>query len=411
MILTVLKKELKDHFRDRRSLRASLVMPLLGPVVLLLLFNFMSSMNEERPLRLPVIGAAEAPNLILFLQERGVTVLTPEEALAPEDGAPDATPMPSSVEGQREALEAQVKEGTLAAFLEIDPSFPENFSAGRAASIRLSVDSSLNQARKNVHILSSLLQAYSGAQAAMRLMVRGIAPELATPVRVEEIDLATSEELSANLLNMVPLFLMLAAIVGGMNLAIDATAGERERGSLEPLLLNPISRLQLVVGKWLATAILSSGVVLLAELGFLGMLSYIPFEELGLKVAFALPQALVAALAVIPLAFFMSALQMLIATFARSFKEAQTYLNLLNLVPVVPAMVLMLNPVDDAAWMTLVPTIAQLNIITSLMRGEWVSSGALLLVALSSAIYTAICLLLLTRLLGRESIIFGQGGE
>jgi sodium transport system permease protein len=239
-------------------------------------------------------------------------------------------------------------------------------------------------------------------------MVRGISPEVASPLELEELDLSTPEKLAANLLTVVPLFLMLAALVGGMNVAIDTTAGERERGSLEALLLNPVPRRSLVLGKWLATSLASLAVATVTLAGFMITVRFLPLEELGMKVLLGPYEALVMWASIAPLALFGAGLQMLIATFARSFKEAQTYLNLLNLLPMAPSMFLMFQPGRSAFWMLPLPTLAQVGTVVDVMRGELVPAWHLGVILLSSLAYTALCLVALVRLLTREKIIFGR---
>jgi len=290
----------------------------------------------------------------------------------------------------------------------IDPDYAVRYAAGKTARVQLISDDSRNEVRKNVRRVERILIGYTQSLGALRLLVRGVSPELAAPVNLEEIDLATPEKLAANLLNVVPLFLMLAALVGGMNLAIDATAGERERGSLEPLLLNAVSRRSLVLGKWLATALASAVVALVTLAAFMFTLAHLPLEKLGMKVSLGAPQALLIFAAVIPLAWVGSGLQLLIATFARSYKEAQTYLNVLNLVPMAPSMFLMLDAGKQAWWMLPIPAMAQVGTVVDVLRGEAVPSWHLLVIALSSCLYTGFCLFCLERLLTKERIIFGR---
>jgi sodium transport system permease protein len=169
-----------------------------------------------------------------------------------------------------------------------------------------------------------------------------------------------------------------------------------------------VSRRSIVAGKWLATSLASALVTLLTLLGFTLTLQYLPLERLGMRVALGPAEALLILAAILPLTLFGAALQMLIATFARSFKEAQTYLGLLNLVPTLPAMFLMLGSTQTAWWMLPLPTLAQVASIVSVLRVEAVPTWHLLVIAVSSVAYSLACLLALERLLGRERIIFGR---
>ena len=385
MIRLVFVKELIDHLRDRRSVIGSFVLPVLGPLLLLGLFQLLSDLGRQRPLALPVVGAEHAPRLVEYLVASGVRVLPPP-----------ANP------------EESVRSGEAHAVLSIDPSYPERFAAGQSAPVRLIVDQSRSDASRAVRHAERLLSAYAQELGALRLVARGVSPEIATPIAVEEIDLSTPQKLAANLLNVVPLFLMLAALVGGMNLAIDSTAGERERGSLEPLLVNPVRRSSLVLGKWLATSLVSALVATVTLLGFMITVRFLPLEELGMQVLLGPREALLMWASVVPLAGFGSALQMLIATFARSFKEAQTYLNLLNLLPMAPSMFLMLEPTQSSWWMLPLPALAQVSTVVDVMRGEALPPWHFALITVSSMAYTALCLYGLVRLLHREKIIFGR---
>jgi sodium transport system permease protein len=386
MIRLVFIKEFIDHLRDRRSVLGSFILPIMGPLILWGVFQLILDLQRDRELEVPVVGREHAPRLLSYLEANGAQLLP-----APADP------------------EEAVRSGDADMVLVIDPDYPARYSAGKSAKIQLIVDESRNDSHKNVRRVERILLSYSQSLAALRLIARGLSPEVAAPVELEEIDLATPEKLAANLLNMVPLFLMLAALVGGMNVAIDTTAGERERGSLEPLLLNPVRRLSLVLGKWLATVAASTLVALATLLGFMITVHFLPLEELGMKMLFGPYQALVMFAAVWPLALFGSGLQMLIATFARSFKEAQTYLNLLNLLPMAPSMFLMLKPAQSEWWMLPLPTMAQVGTVVDVMRGEAVPGWHLAVIGLSSLLYTGLCLVCLVRLLGKERIIFGRG--
>ena len=385
MIRRVMLKELVDHARDRRSVVGSFVLPVMGPLLLLGVFQLVSDLSRDRALSLPVVGSEFAPRLIDYLEASGAEILP--APMFPEDS---------------------VRRGDADAVLVIDPSYAERFAAGRSAPVRLVVDESRNDAHRNVRRVERLLVSYAQSLGSLRLMARGISPEVAAPLQLDEVDLSTPEKLAANLLNVVPLFLMLAALVGGMNVAIDTTAGERERGSLEALLLNPVPRRTLVLGKWLATSLASLAVATVTLLGFMLTVRFLPLEELGMKMLLGPYEALVLWAAIAPLALFGSGLQMLIATFARSFKEAQTYLNLLNLLPMAPSMFLMFEPARSAAWMLPLPALAQVGMVVDVMRGEAIPAWHLAVILLSSLAYTALCLAALERLLQKEKIIFGR---
>jgi sodium transport system permease protein len=386
LISTVFRKEMKDHLRDRRSVVSALAGPLIGPFVFAVMFSLMASwFRESKPLEVPVVGREHAPSLIAFLQRHGATL----------------TETPAN-------YEEQIQAGTLDVVLIIPPDYGKDFTAGHTASVQLVVDNSRNQARATIRRLRNLLEAYSGMLASQRLFVRGVAPELAFPVRVDEVDLATPERMAANVLNMIPIFLVFAAFMGGMNVAIDTMAGERERGSLEPLLINPVQRGAVVVGKWLSTVVLACVAVGVCLAAFLLVVKRVPLQDLGVKAHFDVPAVLGMLVAVLPLTFFASAGQMLVSTYARSFKEAQTYLQLLLLLPMIPGMFLAISPVQSQPWMFAIPVFSQQLLVAEVMRGQPLGAAPFLLGALGCAAAAAVCLALTTRLLGQERIIFGR---
>jgi sodium transport system permease protein len=383
----VLDKELKDHLRDRRSLTSALLVPLFGPAIFGLLFTMMAGWyRQDRPLELPVVGRAHAPNVVAYLQRSGVTVVE-----APAD------------------YEARVQDGSVDAVLVIPAEFSERFVSGRTGELQLVLDNSRQSARGQVKRVQALLQGYASLLGAQRLIARGVSPTLAAPIHVAEVDLATPEKLAASLLNMVPLFLIMAAFVGGMNVAIDATAGERERGSLEPLLLNPVQRGALVAGKWVATVLMAFAAVGMCLGAFIVIVHRVPLQDLGIKAHFDVATALGVLASVLPLALLASAMQMLVATYARSFKEAQTYLQLFLLIPTVPGLALAFSPVQPSTWMYAVPVLGQQLLVGEVMRGAPPGALPFALSVLGCLALTGVCLALTTRLLGQERIVFGRG--
>jgi sodium transport system permease protein len=387
VILAIVRKELKDHLRDRRSILSGLLMPVLGPLTFLLMFTLIASwVREDRPLQVPVAGGQNAPNLIAFLQRHGAIVET-----APAD------------------YEERVRDGKLDLALSVPGDFGKEFEAGRSAPVQIVEDSSRNKSRPQVLRARRLLELYVRRMSALRMIARGVSPTLVSPLELTDVDLATPEKTAANVLSMMPLFLLMAVFVGGLHLAIDATAGERERGSLEPLLVNPVSRGAIVAGKWLAVVATTLAAVLIALLGFALAVAHVPLQDLGVKFRLGLPEMLGLFAACAPLALFAAALQMTLALFARTFKEAQTYLSMLMLVPMVPATFLSLQPIKSTLPAMLVPVLGQTLLMSDVLRGETAPPVWFLLAGLSSAACAALFLAGAARLLRSEKIVFGRG--
>lgn len=384
--VAVLSKELLDAFRDRRSLASALLYPLLMPLLIGGMFQVLVEREApEQQLELPVVGAEHAPELIAHLKREGVKILD-----APADP------------------EAAVRDGDHGVVLVIPQGYGKSFSGGEPARLELVFDTSKSSSRRSIFQARSLLHGYGSRIGTLRLAARGVSPTLLQAVQVEEHDLATPKKRAASVLNMVPMLAILACFVGGMQVAIDTTAGERERGSFEPLLLQPVPRTSLVVGKWLTAvlfALLSS--VLTVTLSLLAM-SFVELESLGLQVEFNPKELGLLLLLTVPICAFASSLQTLVATFARSFKEAQTYLSLLLLLPMMPGMVLTISPLDTELWMLLLPLLGQTQLMADVLRGDSIGAASIAITSATTLALAALCLLLNARLLDSERVVFGR---
>lgn len=386
----VLRKELTDNFRDRRTLVNSLLSSLLGPFMLFLLLLVIGQTvgdQVEKPLELPVAGAERAPGLMAYLQQRNVIVQP-----APADP------------------EAAVRAGDEDVVLVVGAGYAERLQEGLPAPVQLVVDSSRQSAGPNVERARGLVEAYGGQLGALRLQARGVSPSVVVPLAVEEADVATPESRAAQLLNVLPYFLIFAVFVGGMSIAIDVTAGERERGSLEPLLVNPVSRGEFVLGKMLAGLAPTVLSVIVALAGFAAVANLNPIgEQLGVRLSLGLPALAAIFLISLPIMVLAAALQMIIATASRTVKEAQSYLAFLPLIPALPGLFLAFIPLRPALWQMLIPTFGQQVLINQLMRGEPVSPA---FVAVSAAVTLTLGVALTAvamRLFGRERVLFGKG--
>lgn len=384
--LRVARKELLDHSRDLRSVLSALLFPLLGPVALALMFQVIASWSaKDAVLELPIVGKQNAPALVAFFERHGVSVKD-----APAD------------------YEARIQDGSLDVVVVFPDDFASEFAEGRPAPLDVVVDSSRTKAHARAMRVRRLLDAYGGSIGAARLLARGISPQLAAPLAAREIDLATPERLAATILGSIPMFLVFAAFAGGMYVAIDVTAGERERGSFEPLLVCPVSRGALVVGKWLATNVAAMLALLVSMAAFAVAVRAVPLESLGVKARFGPAEMGYVLAAAMPLALFASALQMLLSTLARSFKEAQTYLQLFLMLPFLPAMYVAMVPMEPRLWMMAIPILGQDVLLAEVLRGEAMAPLAFLLSGLVSVALSVVCLAATARLFKSERIIFGR---
>ncbi|HEV2846584.1 MAG TPA: ABC transporter permease subunit [Thermoanaerobaculia bacterium] len=305
-------------------------------------------------------------------------------------------------------VRAAVRSGDLDLALVVPTSYAGDFRASKPARLELVHDASRSDLRRPVQRARELIERYNAQVASQRLTARGVSPGVAQPVRLAEVDLSTAASRAALVLGMFPIFLMMAAFIGGMNVAIDVTAGERERGSLEPLLVQSVSRADLAAGKWMAAAAFNLlGVTLTVLVSFLA-LRWDRLERLDVPVALSGGDALRILALLIPLALFAPALQMLVALFARSFKEAQTYLSLLLFVPILPGFIFAFQRIGTEPWMHGTPMLAQQVLISDLLRGQAADPAAHVLATAATLAAAAVCVAVTARMLSHERIVLGR---
>ncbi|MEZ0471281.1 ABC transporter permease [Luteimonas salinilitoris] len=351
-VAIVARKELLDLFRDRRTLMLGLVM---GPLLMPALILGIGAMAEKRvrtqlesTLEVPVVGAEQAPNLVRFLQGRNIVAMP-----APAD--PDA----------------EVRDQASDVVLKIDPEFGEQWRDSRSARVELIYDSSRQDSRIPVERLRAVLGEYSRTVGALRGINRGISPQSGFAVQVAQRDVATPEARRGMLLAFLPYMLILFSFIGGAYLVIDVTAGERERQSLEPLLATPASRSAIMSGKILAACLFGMLSLLLILLSFKLSFSLAPGPLQLIDVT--LPTMLRLLLVLLPMVLIGTTLLTLIAASVKSVKEAQSYMSVLMFLPIIPTVVLMVNPVKNQLWQFTVPFLAQNQMILKLVRSEAVT--------------------------------------
>lgn len=389
-IWVVFQKEVVDNLRDRRTLGSAIFGALLGPLLILLLIIILGQAffkeAGDKALVLPVIGAERAPNLVQFLEQQNAT-------LVPGPADP----------------ETAVRNGDVELVLVILEDYPADFSAGRPAAVQIVADSSRQSASLAVNRTRSLLDAYSRQISALRLVARGVSPAVIQPLTVQNVDTATPQSQVLIFLNALPYFLMFALFSGGAGVIIDSTAGERERGSLEPLLINPATRRAVVLGKLLAALPFAGGVLLITLAAYAVIFNLIPLEDfIGFRLSID-PLALASIFLVcLPMIVLASALQMIIATFARNFKEAQTYVGFLPLIPALPGLGLAFIPLKAELWTMLIPTFGQQLLINQLMRAEPISTVNVLISAVVTLLLAILLIAVSIRLYEREQIVLAR---
>lgn len=384
---SVARKEVIDSLRDRRTLYVMLLTAVgAGPLLLMLMMNLAASqVDRARALRLPVSGRQYAPALMAYLQRQQVELV----------------PVPEDYEGE-------VRSGDLEVVLEVDAAFADDVAKGKPGVLRLIYDRSRDRARTAIDQTESLLRAYSREWGQARLLMRGVAPEVANPLQIEVHDLATPQSSGSIILFMIAYYGLFASVMGGMAAAIDTTAGERERQSLEPLLLTPARPLELATGKWLAVSALNVAVVAVTLAGFYVTLRFFPLPAVGIPFLFGAAEFGRFMIVLAPLMLLMPAVLLYVGSRGRTFKEAQSNVSvLLFIVSVIPIAQLLLQA-REPAWLPWVPISGQYALLGRALRGEALPIIALAQSYAAPLALTAIALAAVARLLSRESVLAGR---
>jgi sodium transport system permease protein len=353
-VRTVMLKELRESLRDRRTLVNSLLIgPVFAPLLFILVLKLalarsVTAQDELTPVT--IVNAAGAPNLVQQLRENGLDV--------------------SLREGTESDIRAWITAQNDLVVLRIPDAFGERFAAGKSAPVQLYSDGSDSTAGKRTARVAGAVAGYSARIASLRLQARGLSPAVVQPVVVDDVDVSTPSGRATLLLGMLSYVILLATLMGGLYLAIDATAGERERGSLESLLTLPVRREQLIYGKIAATATTMLAALVLVAASIAASLKAVPLETFGMTANFDGGMVWRVFLVVAPFALVAAALLTVVASFTRTYKEAQSWLGIVLLVPTVPIAIASILSVQPQAMLMLVPSLAQHLLIQGLIRDE-----------------------------------------
>ncbi len=372
----VFRKELVDALRDRRTLLMVLLSSVaIGPLVLVLISTLVSGLEKRAEQReVLMVGIEHAPTLLNYLQRQTYTVRA-----APTD------------------YERQLQDSKLAEpVLVVGADFEAELRRGVAPLVEVVSSSTNPRAQAGSGRVFRLLQGFSQEQASLRLALRGVAPAALTAIEVEERDLADPAARAAQLATLVPFFVLMAVLYGALNASLDTTAGERERGSLEPLLMNPASRVALVAGKWAAVSTVGLLIAVLSCLSFLPGQWLLRSEMLSAMFRFGVREALWFIVLLAPLAGALAGLLMAIAIRCKSFKEAQANATLLVLAVSLLPLLTVVNQEGEAPWHLWVPALAQITLMGRVLKGEPIGAfdvavplALSLLLALASVLWVA----------------------
>lgn len=387
-IWVIFQKEVLDNLRDYRSWMTGLFWALFGPLILggmIMLLGRTARENIEESLLLPVAGAEHAPSLIAFLQQQDI-VIQP----APADP------------------QAAVIAGDINVALIIPAEYGEEFSAGNTAAVQLVFDSTRQSANADIRRARSALEQYSSYIGVLRLTVRGISPEVTRVVQIEEMDTATPASQALIFISMLPYFIIFAIFNGASPVITDATAGERERGSLEPLLINPLPRGWVAIGKMFSAMPFAIFNLIITLTGFAAIFRLLPVEEfIGVQIGLDIGALAAIFLICLPIVLLACAIQTLIASFTKTTKEAGTYLPFIGLIPSLPGLALAFLPIKPALWTMLIPTFGQQILINQFLRSEPISNMNIITSAILTILLSLGFTMIAIKLYEGERIITG----
>jgi sodium transport system permease protein len=375
-LFVVFAKEFLENLRDRRTLLSALLFgPLFGPLLFGLMVSRMleqSVVETDVPLKIMISGSSHAPGLTRYLEARGVKLTKKELTEA--------------------AARAAVRGGVPVVLL-VPENYPQLFAAAQPAPLLLFADSADSQTRKVADRARVVLSTYASSIAQLRLQIRGVSPLLAVPVAVNDVDVATPTGRAVVVLGFMTYFVLFALLMGGLYLAIDSTAGERERGSLEALLSLPVARASLVGGKILATCAYMCISLALSLTAFVLVFRFVPLERIGMSTNLGLKTALLFFAICLPFVPLGATLMTLVASFTRTYREAQTYLTTVLLVPTLPIAFASIYSLKTKSSLMFIPSLSQHLLMTSVLKDEPILFSDVLV---SAAASLGVALLLFT---------------
>ena len=388
-VMTVFRTTLKDQARDRRSIGAAFIYALFGPMLMLGMFTIMAqSQDSDRVIKLAVIGAEHAPNLVAQLESRGIAV--------------ERRKGPIVAGGQLNALPETI--GDTDALLSIPADFAKRMELGQPAKLILLRDDRRQSSVTGAGRIERQLQEYGSFVIQSRLIGRGMSAETAMPLVVRSANISIGSGESMMLAGSMLTFFILAPFFTSMTTAIDVTAGERERQSLKPLLAQPVEPLALVLGKWgVPTLFGAIGTIVTAALGFV-MLRFAPLEKLGVALSLDGGSLVRMILFLMPLALAVAALQSAAAMLAKSFKEAQTYIQLLTFAPLILLFTAMMSG-ETGPVAKMMPISGHGDVLRSLLSNGVFDLRQALVVSLGTLVLCVIGLAVSQRQLKDEKLL------
>jgi sodium transport system permease protein len=347
--ITIFKKEIRDMIRDRRMLVAAFSFALLGPVFMGIVF--LLSKDDATDLaaaKLAVQHIDEAPGLSAFLEKQGVTLVAYEG-----DDTPGVIPAGAD------------------AVLMVPENYADMLQAGRVISLSLFIDEGSKRGIRKSNEIRRKIEAYGGFVAGMRLTARGMPPAVVTPLTVASYDVAEEGFLAQTMTGMFLMMILIAPFVGGISVAVDTLAGERERHSMQPLLAQPVTGRDVILGKLGMVSAFSIVGTLLALATFFAAVTFIPPGTLPFALHLDFATIPLVLLQLLPFAVLIAATQLFISIQVKSYKEGQSYISMFMMLPMFMAYLKIFGADKLPEGAFYLPILAEMQNLSSLIfNGE-----------------------------------------
>jgi len=373
-IITMLRKELIDAVRDKRSVMAGLYYAIGSPLLMCgMFFMLIGQLTSPEDLNININNAQGAPDLVKYLSSKGITHTNDED--------------------------------TKDIVLVISDDYASNMAKGLGAEVILVADASNEKLQKSISRLKRHLQAYSAEMGSLRLIARGIDPNIMQPIILNVEDQATPDSKAGMILGITTMMMIYAVFISGMNLAIDTSAGERERNSLALLLSHPVSTGQIVSAKVLAVTAFAVIGLLLTLIVSKFAYSFVPWQELGFSVSINAAFISMMVLVSLPVAIMAASLQLFVSFMAKSFKEAQSYLTIVLILPMMLAMAASYDIAPETLqWL---PVSGQLQALIEFIKGRELPMLQLVVSSIATLVIAAGLIFGMQKSLKSEKIVFG----
>jgi sodium transport system permease protein len=402
-ILTIYLKELRDALRDRRTLISTIVIPtIVMPGLMFGLVRLGAKIEASNRQEIPtvmILGGADSPQVVAALQQ------SPKFKVVPA----------------RDDYQQLIVDKKLRAAVTIPPGFEAGLARHSAEPVVISYYQGEGKSRVGVDALEAFFRDWRDKHVAAALAEKALPATFARPFELTRRNVAPPEKVGGNLFGgVVPYLIIILCFTGAMYPAMDLTAGEKERGTMETLLCSPAARTEIVLGKFLLvlTGSLSAMLFSLMSMGITvvttGVMAFggargagpAPAAGGGMPAMSIDPLGLLGVLAmVLPVAILFAAVQFTVALFARSTKEAQSYLGPMIFIVIMPAVIGMMPGIDLNARLALVPLLNISLACKEMLSGVW-HWNYLALIFGSTCLYAGVALGLAVRMFNREDVIF-----